>query len=159
MVWAVGRSMTFHQKTASPYLDRFCQKIADNAAGWLVFVRRQAKNVSALEQEFANLARAVSQALLEPRAYRAGLELAIALWPFVEQRGHWLAWQRVLDDVLAVCRRLNLPDLEAQLLDQLGELARALGNSQNGLAWQEQALRLYRQPSAQPPEHAVPGPG
>lgn len=144
MAWPVGLTATSPQRGLSPYLARFRQRIADNAIGWSRFVHAQGRDLAALDREFPNLARAVEQALLEPGARLAGLELAIALWPFVEQRGHWLAWQRVLDDALTVCQRLDRPALEAQLLDQSGELARILGDSRRGLVRQEQALEIYR---------------
>ena len=137
--------MAFSSRAPAPYLERFRQKIADNAAAWLCFVREHAKETAVLEKEFPNLAKAVQQALLEPRGHLAGLELTVALWPFVEQRGYWLAWQRVLQDALAVCRLVHRLDLEAQLLDQSGELARILGDGRRGLAFQEQALTCYQQ--------------
>ncbi len=143
MAWAMGVTVTSPQHAPSPHLERFRQRIADNATGWSSFVRERGGDVAALEREFPNLARAVEQALLEPRAHLAGLELTVALWPFVEQRGHWLTWQRILRDALAVARRLRRPALEAQLLDQSGELARILGDSRRGLVLQEQALALY----------------
>ncbi len=125
-------------------LERFRLGIARNAAGWLAFVRERAADVTALEQEFTNLIKAISQALAEPPANASGLDLVVALWPLIERRGHWLGWEPVLREALALCRRLDRPALEAQLLDHLGDLARTLGDSRRGLAAQKQALAIYR---------------
>ena len=88
--------------------------------------------------------RAADQALREPTAWSDGLTLVVALWPFVDWHGYWLAWRGVLDRALAVCRRLNNLDAEVEITDQLGELTRSVGENQAALAWQEQALRMAR---------------
>ena len=136
--------MTIDRSVPPERLERFRRRIASNAAGWLGFIRQRGSDVAGLELEFANLTKSVSQALLEPLAFVAGLDLVVALWPFVELRGYWLGWERVLQEALVVCRSLDRPAVEAQLLDQLGDLARIVGDSRSALAWQEQSLTIYR---------------
>ena len=125
-------------------LARFRRKIADNARGWLTFVQGQRADNAALEREFANLGKAAEQALLEPEAREAGVALVVALWPFVELRGRWPEWRGLLNLALSVCRRLDRPEAEAQVHDQLGELARILGNYQDAWTRQEEALAICR---------------
>jgi tetratricopeptide (TPR) repeat protein len=125
-------------------LARFRQKIAENARAWLGFVRVERPESTALVREFANMDRAANQALREPNAWREGLLLAVALWPFIESHGYWLAWRGVMDRALTVCRQLGDPEAEVDITDQLGELARNMGDNRAALAWQEQALGLAR---------------
>ena len=82
------------------------------------------QNLAVLTREFANLDRAANQALSESIAWQDGLRLVVALWPFIEWHGYWLAWRAVLARALAVCRRLGDLTVEVEITDQLGELAR-----------------------------------
>ncbi len=125
-------------------LARFRRKIGENARAWLAFAQAHRPESPDLGREFANLDRAANQALLEPTAWRDGLALVVALWPLIEWHGHWLAWRGVLHRAVTVCRRLDDPAVEVQITDQLGELARSVGENRSALAWQEQALTLAR---------------
>ena len=125
-------------------LARFRLKIAENARAWLGFVRDQRTESPALAREFANLDRAANQALNEPNAWREGLRLVGALWPFIESHGYWLTWRTTLDQALVVSRRLKDLAAEVEITDQLGELARNVGENRAALDWQEQALKLAR---------------
>ena len=125
-------------------LARFRLKIAENARAWLGFVRDQRTESPALTREFANMDRAANQALNEPNAWRDGLRLVGALWPFIESHGYWLTWRTALDRALVVSRRLEDLAAEVEITDQLGELARNVGENRAALDWQEQALKLAR---------------
>jgi tetratricopeptide (TPR) repeat protein len=125
-------------------LARFRRKIGENARAWLVFAQERRPESPDLGRELANLDRAVNHALLEPTAWMDGLALVVALWPFIEWHGYWLAWRGVLDRALTVCRRLDDLAVQVQITDQLGELARSVGEYRAALAWQEQALTLAR---------------
>ena len=72
------------------------------------------------------------------------MQLVVALWPFIDWRGYWLAWRGILDQALGVCRRLGDLAAEVEITDQLGEVARTVGENRAALAWQEQALGLAR---------------
>ena len=111
---------------------------------WLGFVQDHSPESAVLTREFANLDRAANQALSESIAWQDGLRLVVALWPFIEWHGYWLAWRGVLARALAVCRRLGDLTVEVEITDQLGELARNVGENRAALDWQEQALRLAR---------------
>ena len=125
-------------------LTRFRSKIGENARAWLGFVQNARPGSIDLAHEFANVSRAADQALREPTAWADGLTLVVALWPFVDWHGYWLAWRGVLDRALVVCRRLSNLDAEVEITDQLGELSRSVGENQAALAWQEHALRMAR---------------
>jgi tetratricopeptide (TPR) repeat protein len=125
-------------------LARFRHKIAENARAWLGFVRDERPESAGLVREFANMERAAIQALSEPSAWQDGLLLVVALWPFIESHGYWLTWRTVLDRALVICRRLDNLAVEVEITDQLGELARNMGENRAALDWQEQALRLAR---------------
>ena len=125
-------------------LARFRKKIAENARAWLGFVRDERPESAALTRELANLNHAAAQALREPTAWAAGVQLVVALWPFIEWHGFWLAWRAILERALVVCRRLGDLAAEVEITDQLGELARSVGENRAALDWQEQALGLAR---------------
>ena len=125
-------------------LERFRSKIAVNARAWLAYVQPQRPESADLVREYANLEKAANQALREPAAWADGLLLVIALWPFIEWHGLWLDWRGVLTQALTICRRLGNLVAEVQIIDQLGELARDVGENQAALAWQEEALVLAR---------------
>jgi tetratricopeptide (TPR) repeat protein len=125
-------------------LTHFRVKIGENARAWLRFVRDQRAESSDLAREFANMNRAADQALREPNAWPDAIMLVIALWPFIDWHGYWLAWHRILERALAVCHRIDDLDSEVEITDQLGELARNVGENRMALAWQEQALKLAR---------------
>ena len=72
------------------------------------------------------------------------MPLVVTLWPFIDWRGNWLAWRGILDQALGVCRRLGDLAAEVEITDQLGEVARIVGENRTALAWQEQALGLAR---------------
>jgi tetratricopeptide (TPR) repeat protein len=125
-------------------LTRFRVKIGENARAWLRFVRDQRPESTDLAREFANMNRAADQALSEPTAWTDAIMLVIALWPFIDWHGYWLAWHRILERALAVCHRIDDLNSEVEITDQLGELARNVGENRIALAWQEQALQLAR---------------
>ena len=125
-------------------LARFRKKIGENARAWFGFVRDERPESAALMRELANLNHAAAQALREPTAWAAGVQLVVALWPFIEWHGFWLAWRAILERALVVCRRLGDLAAEVEITDQLGEVARSVGENRAALDWQEQALGLAR---------------
>lgn len=133
-----------HSPGATDYLIRYRRKIALNVAGWLEFVQHHRDDTAALDREMANLRKAIQQALAEPQAWEPGLALAGEAWHHVEQRGYWLAWQDLLEQAVQVSRQAGRPADEAFLLDQLGELARILGDNRRALEHFQAALNLSR---------------
>ncbi len=113
------------------FLARFQRKITRNAAAWRAFLQSHADDPAALDRELANLTKAAQQALLEPLAWDEGLALLGDSWRHIE-RGFWQDWQNLLAQGLAVSRQASRPQLEALLLDQLGEACRLAGD--NGCA-------------------------
>lgn len=125
-------------------LERFRRKIALNAAGWLEFARTHRDDARALDQELANLWKAAQQALDEPEAWEHGLALVEESWRHIELRGYWQMWQELLQEALSVSQKAGLRRREAQLLDQLGELARILGDYRAAMARFDAALAIFR---------------
>ena len=123
---------------------RFRRKIAVNAASWLSFMQQHAHDRAAMDREMANLRKAVQQALAEPTAWEPGLALTSQAWQHVETRGYWLAWQDLLEQAVQVSRQAGRPTDEAYLLDQLGELARILGDNRRAQACFDEALARSR---------------
>jgi tetratricopeptide (TPR) repeat protein len=126
------------------YLARFQSKIARNAAAWLDFAQAHGDDPAALDLELANLGKAAQQALLEPQAWEQGLALIGAAWRHVELRGYWQGWQSLLAQGVQVSQQAGRSDHQARLLDQLGEVARLLGDNRDAKAHFEAALALYR---------------
>jgi tetratricopeptide (TPR) repeat protein len=128
----------------SDYLARFQRKIATNAAAWLDYVLAHRDDSAALDRELANLTKAVQQALAEPVAWDEGLALVDETWTHIERRGLWQDWQTLLAEGLRVSQEIGRPNREARLLDQLGEVARLLGDNRGAQDHFQAALALYR---------------
>ncbi len=128
----------------SDYLARFQRKIAYNAAAWREFIHSHSDDPAALDRELANLTKAAQQALAEPAAQGEGLALVDETWTHVELRGLWQDWQSLLAEGLRVSREIGRPHHEAQLLDQLGEAARLLGENDRAQEHFEAAAALCR---------------
>lgn len=126
------------------YLARFQRKIAANAAAWLNYVHAHRDDPAALDRELANLTKAAQQALAEPVAWDEGLALVEKAWTHVELRGLWRDWQALLAEGLRISREIGQPQREARLLDQLGEVARLLGDNDRAQECFEVAVTLYR---------------
>lgn len=137
--------MTGAQAETVDFQARFRRKIAVNAASWLLFMQENAGDAAAMDREMANLRKAVQQALGEPTAWEPGLALTGEAWQHVETRGYWLAWQDLLELAVQVSRQAGRPADEAYLLDQMGELARILGDNQRALACFDEALARSRE--------------
>jgi tetratricopeptide (TPR) repeat protein len=124
-------------------LARFQRKIAANAAAWLDFVQAHGDDPAALDRELANLSKAAQQALAEPLARDDGLALVGETWSHIDLRGLWQEWRALLADGLRVSREIGQPQHQARLLDQLGEVARLLGDNQAAQEQFEQAAALF----------------
>lgn len=111
------------------------RKVAHSAKAWLDFAVTHRHDFATLEKELDNLSKSIYYSGLEPGAVRTGLQLVQVLWPYVEFRGHWLAWERTLEKSLSLGRSANLREDEANVLIQLGELCRLVGKT-------DQALKL-----------------
>jgi tetratricopeptide (TPR) repeat protein len=143
--------MSLDVATQGDFLARFQHKIARNATSWLAFLFAQRDDPQALDRELPNIVKAAQQALAESSAWQPGLALVEHAWPHVELRGYLLAWQGLLEQALLISQGLEAEsgaalatDREAALLDQMGELARALGDNTAALNWQQAALARYR---------------
>lgn len=125
-------------------LARFQRKIAANAAGWLEFAQAHGGDPAALDRELANLTKAARHALGEPVAWDQGLALIGESWTHVERRGYWRDWQVLLAEGVRISREIGHTGREARLLDQLGEVARLLGDNRGAQEHFMAALARYR---------------
>lgn len=121
----------------------FRNAIGLNAQAWAAFARENQPTLRSLDCEQANLNKAAWQAIEEPAAWHAGMELLEALWPYIELSGQWLQWQDLLERALAVTQAAGRRDEETHLLLKLGELARIVGDTSVALARQQAALELW----------------
>lgn len=126
------------------FLIRFQRKIALNAAQWLEYLLNHVDDPNATDNEWANVLKAVQQALAEPMAWQHGLALAVGCWHYVQLRGYWHSWHEQLAMALQISHQMGRVDYEAQLLDQLGEIARLLGDNAKARLHFESALELFR---------------
>ena len=81
--------MSDDRPSPDDFLARFQRKVAANAAAWQAFLQEEGNDPAALERELANLTKAAQQALVEPLAWAAGLDLVGAAWRHAELRGYW----------------------------------------------------------------------
>lgn len=126
------------------FLARFQRKVAANAAAWQAFLQEEGHDPAALDRELANLSKAAQQALLEPLAWEAGLDLVGAAWRHAELRGYWQEWQQLLAQGLEVSRQAGRANFQALLLDQLGEASRLAGENSAAAAHFQASLALFR---------------
>ncbi|MBE2233001.1 MAG: tetratricopeptide repeat protein [Anaerolinea sp.] len=136
--------MSDDRPSPDDFLARFQRKVAANAAAWQAFLQEEGNDPAALERELANLTKAAQQALVEPLAWAAGLDLVGAAWRHAELRGYWQEWQQLLAQGLTVSRQAGRADFEALLLDQLGEASRLAGDNRGAAAHFQASLALFR---------------
>lgn len=130
--------------------ERFRRKIALNAAYYLRFIEEHRHDPRRLAQEMANIVKAAEMALSEERAWQSGIALVETGQRVAELRGYLDLWRALTERALAVCRQLAADGLaeatahEAALLDNLGEIARTLGEASAAKRYFEAALERYR---------------
>jgi tetratricopeptide (TPR) repeat protein len=102
----------------------FQQTILANLHYWQDWLEHKIDDVVALDRERNGLLKAISFALdLEALAWSATLQLINGLAPYMEQRGYWDSWSRVLNRASQVAQYL---EDEAALANLLGLKARLL---------------------------------
>ncbi|MCS6845292.1 MAG: tetratricopeptide repeat protein [Caldilineales bacterium] len=130
--------------------ERFRRKIALNADHYLRFVEAHRYDPQLLAREMANIVKAAELALSEEGAWQSGIALVESGQRLAELRGHLGLWRALTEQALAVCRRLAAAGLaeaaehEGALLDNLGEIARTLGETGAAKRYFEAALERYR---------------
>lgn len=118
------------------YLARYRQRIDENARAWLAALRPVRKPLS-LAKEQDNLVKAAWQALREPAAWETAVDLVDALFPYLEGWGQWQILDEMLETALAISRQVGSLAQEADMLQNLGQLARSRGK------YHEARDRLY----------------
>ena len=104
---------------AGSYLARYRQRIDANARAWLAFVRTE-QDPKRLAEEQDNLVKAARQALREPTAWEAAIDLMEALWPYLEARGQWQVLAELLEAALGVSQQAGWLGREVDLRQYLG---------------------------------------
>jgi tetratricopeptide (TPR) repeat protein len=102
----------------------FQQTILVNLHYWQGWLENKIDDVVALDRERNGLLKAISFALdMEALAWSATLQLINGLASYMEQRGYWDSWSRVLNRAIQVAQYL---EDDAALVNLLGLKARLL---------------------------------
>ena len=99
---AVGRGMT-----AANYADRFRQHVSTNIQYWQSYVRAQQADVAALDAERESILKAITFALDLPAAWPHVYDLIETFSPYMERRGYWESWNRILTQALGMAGQVN----------------------------------------------------
>lgn len=110
----------------------------------LAYWRRRAQaNDGDLDQEYANLWRAVMVGLALPETAVAAAELISQIWRLIERHGDWQWWQPALEHGVGAAAGRGA--LEIELLVQLGVLQRQRGQLEAAKHSTQRALALARE--------------
>ncbi|MBN2117727.1 MAG: tetratricopeptide repeat protein [Anaerolineales bacterium] len=120
------------------------QTILANARYWLRVLRAAAGDELLPEADLRSAARAIEAALAEPDMGAITWELALALHPHMEQRGHWADWSGFLQFLILRVRVQNDAKAEAELLLRRGAILRQRGDYQGAVFACRRAWKLYR---------------
>jgi tetratricopeptide (TPR) repeat protein len=109
-----------------------------------------------LEAERGNLVAAAQQAALEPRSVAAvTVELASALFWFLQARGYWRDWEALNQLAVQVTRRLGDRRGESRALSDLAGAYHRLGRVDEAISCLETGLRIHRELGDRAGEQAV----
>lgn len=88
--------------------DYFQQGVLANLRYWLGWVKERLTDVAAIDQEQNLIIRAISFALdLKDLAWETTRELIELLSPYMERRGYWDSWSRILDRASHVAQQFG----------------------------------------------------
>lgn len=137
---AITRGMT-----APNYADRFRQHVSTNIQYWQVYVRAQQADVAALDAERESILKAITFALDLPAVWPHVYDLIETFSPYMERRGYWESWNRILIQALGTAGQVNDTAGGTTLSTLLARLFQRQGHPRRAIAQYRRTIRLARQ--------------
>lgn len=126
--------------------DFFQQSILKNLGYWQLWVANNLDDVSRTDRERGNILNAISFALdLEEKAWAAVCQLIVALAPYMEWRGQWEIWNRVLNRAIDAAQQSEDVAAEVQLSTFLARLLYRQSRFREAVAVYRRVIHLSRQ--------------
>lgn len=111
----------------------FRHYVLANVQYWQKYVTQQSTDIAALDRERDRILKAISFALDLEIAWPCVYQVIVTFSSFMERRGYWESWNRLLDQALKVAQRLEdvakattLSALLARLLQQQSRIGPAI---------------------------------
>ena len=115
-----------------------------NAERWLEVLASKDNPSDIVIEEHDNLLRALEVALQKEETFELAYRLINQLFPIVFGYGDWDRWDIYLNEALALSRRLNLEQEEANLLNCLGDVRTLKGDYQEAEDLFTLSLNYYK---------------
>ena len=131
-------------KNTESYPAIFRRRVLLNAKYWKDYVNKQANEVEALDHERDRIIKAISFALELDEAWPSVGELIETLSPYMERRGFWDTWNRVLKRTLVVARKTEDMARVVSLSVLLARLLFQQSRHNESVAYYRQTIPLAR---------------
>ncbi|MCB0062836.1 MAG: hypothetical protein KDE19_11995, partial [Caldilineaceae bacterium] len=127
------------------YVRFFQQRIVRMITHWRDHDAMQQLEVTVLDREREGILKAITLGLEFGPAWPLVRSLITSFTPYMERRGHWETWQRVLLSAIGVAQRLADPATETTLTGLLARLSQRMGHTEDVIYYYRQTIRLARQ--------------
>ena len=133
--------------TDTPGLQQaFQQGILLNLQYWQQWLGDKTDDIAALEREWHGIITAITFGLdLGQDGWSITVKLIEEFSSYMERRGYWEVWNRVLSQAVDVARQLEKPTHEVRLLTLLARLSQRQGHFQETVAYYHRVIRRARQ--------------
>jgi tetratricopeptide (TPR) repeat protein len=129
----------------SPYADLFRRQVFANIQYWQNFVTHHPDDIATLDAERDCILKAITFALDLEDAWSHVYELVVNFSSFMERRGYWESWHRILYRALQVARQINDVGADVNLSNLLARLLFQRGRFHESVSYYRQAIHTARQ--------------
>jgi tetratricopeptide (TPR) repeat protein len=126
------------------YVHFFQQRIVRMVTHWRDHNAVQQLEVTYLDREREGILKAITLGLEFGPAWPLVRSLIISFTPYMERRGHWEVWQRVLVSAVAVAQQQDDPATETTLTVLLARLSQRMGRAGAVIDYYRRTIRLAR---------------
>jgi tetratricopeptide (TPR) repeat protein len=127
------------------YTDFFQQRLQTLLTHWRDHAAVQQVQVAVLDREREVILKAINLGLDSTPLWPLVCPLILAFAPYMERRGHWAAWETVLQRAIAVAQQVSDPSAETTLTALLARLSQRMSHPQDVVRYYRRALHLGRQ--------------
>ncbi len=130
---------------AQDYSSFFRHRVVLNLHYWQEYVTDQTSDVVALDQERDRIIKAISFALELDEAWPAVHKLITTFSRYMERRGHWETWHRILTRSTEITHRVKDVAAEVEVSVLLARLLNRQSRLKETIAYYRRVIRLSRQ--------------
>jgi len=123
----------------------FCHYVLANVQYWHEYVTQQSTDIAALDRERNRILKAISFALNLEIAWPCVYQVIVIFSSFMERRGYWESWNRLLDQALKVAQRLEDEAKAVTLSALLARLLQQQSCFRQAIACHRYTIRIARQ--------------